>query len=119
MENMFPKNLTYILDNKLISVKTILNITGNKSPGLITMWKNGERNIMTEDILKIANFLNCTIDDLYNKDFSKLEKYKGIEYIKELIISLPDKEILEPNKKAIINMIDFYHQEAIKTNNNK
>ena len=69
-KDFFSKNLTYLLNNNQISVKTILQITGNNSPGLVTMWKNGERQITTKDLIAIANHLNYTIDDLVNKDLS-------------------------------------------------
>lgn len=66
--DFFPNNLKFLIDSGKIDVKTILKITGNNSPGLITMWKNGERQITTKDLVLIANYLNYTIDDLINKD---------------------------------------------------
>ncbi len=113
MTNYFPKNISYLIDNGEISVDTILKITNHSSPGLISMWKTGERNIMTNDLISIANFLNYTIDDLINKDLSNkntklskseldllYNKYKNIltpddeEYIKFII----EKRIKENNK---------------------
>ena len=74
--DFFPSNLKYLLDNNIITVKTILNLTDNNSPSLVTMWKNGERQITTKDLLKIANHLGYTIDDLINKNLSKKDENK-------------------------------------------
>lgn len=70
MENFFAKNISYLIDNDFISVDTILKLTNHNSPSLISMWKTGERNIMTNDLIAIANYLNYTVDDLINKDLS-------------------------------------------------
>ena len=68
MENKFPQNLTHLLNQKIVTVDEILKITGYTSPGTVSMWKNGERKISTDDIIKIANHLGYTIDELTNKD---------------------------------------------------
>ena len=95
MKNYFAKNISYLIDNNIISVETILKITNHNSPGLISMWKSGERNIMTNDLIAIANFLNYTVDDLINKDLSK----KDSELSKSELDVLFDKhkKILERN----------------------
>ena len=43
MTNYFAKNISYLIDNGIISVDTILKITNHNSPGLVSMWKTGER----------------------------------------------------------------------------
>ena len=84
MENMFSKNLDYILKTRKFTTQQILKITGHNSKSLISMWKSGERFITTEDAVKLANALGCTIDDLINyypfryqvydiKDLSKVD----------------------------------------------
>lgn len=97
----FPHNLKYLLDSGELTVKKILEITGVKSPSMVTAWKNGERQITTRDIIAIANYLNLTVDDLINKN---------------LIISKPQndeldilfnryKDILTESDKTIIKTI--------------
>ena len=71
--NLLSKNICYLLDHKIISDDTLLIIKGHTSPGLISMWKTGERTIMTPDLIKIANHLNYTIDQLVNQDISKIK----------------------------------------------
>ncbi len=112
MENndYFKKNISYLLDNKLISVDTILKITNHNSPSLISMWKTGERKIMTNDAIKIANHLNITVDDLVNRDLSKINKdsFDELEILFDKhkdILTNDDKEyikfIIEKRKKEI------------------
>lgn len=103
MKNYFAKNISYLIDNNIISVETILKITNHNSPGLISMWKSGERNIMTNDLIAIANFLNYTVDDLINKDLSK----KDSELSKSKLDVLFDKhkDILTDDDKETIRFI--------------
>lgn len=70
-DSILSKNISYLLENKKISAEKLLKLTGHTSPGLISMWKNGERTIMTPDLIKIANYLGYTIDQLVNHDISK------------------------------------------------
>lgn len=70
---MFQKNIKYLLNTKQLSVDTILRLTGHKSKSIVSMWKSGERYIITEDAVKLANYLNITIDDLINKDLSQIQ----------------------------------------------
>lgn len=103
MKNYFAKNIGYLIDNNIISVETILKITHHNSPSLISMWRSGERNIMTNDLIAIANFLNYTVDDLINKDLSK----KDTELSKSQLDILFDKhkDILTDDDKEYIRFI--------------
>lgn len=96
MANMLSKNITYLLDKKVISSNVLLKITNHNSPGLITMWKNGERNIMTKDAISIANYLNITLDELVNQDLSKRNiKTKELDQLYNRVKhSLNEKEII-------------------------
>lgn len=111
MENFFAKNISYLIDKGFISVDIILKITNHNSPGLISMWKSGERNIMTNDLVAIANYLNYTIDDLINKDLSKEDSKLSKSQFEVLfdkhkdILTEDDKDyikfIIEKRKKEI------------------
>ena len=98
----FPKNLSYLLNNNYISVKQILQITGNNSPGLVTMWKKGKRQITTKDLVKIANHLNFTVDELINKDLSQRKENDNNEL--ELLLK-NNKDILNDEDKETIKFI--------------
>lgn len=100
--DFFPQNLKYLLDNDIITVKTILNLTNNNSPSLVTMWKNGERQITTKDLLKIANHLGYTVDDLINKDLGKINDN---EINKTQILFDKSKDILSDDDRATLEFI--------------
>lgn len=116
MKNYFAKNISYLIDNGIISVDTILKITNHNSPGLVSMWKTGERNIMTNDLLAIANFLNYTVDDLINKDLTKNDTSLSRSELDVLfdkhkdILTDDDKEtikfIIEKRKREIDKELD-------------
>lgn len=74
MESMFQKNIKYLLNSKKLTANKILQITGGRSSSLIYMWKSGERFITTEDAVKLANYLGCTIDDLINHDLREIQE---------------------------------------------
>ena len=101
-KDFFPNNLKYLLDSEQITAKTILQITGNNSPGLITMWKNGERQITTKDLVKIANHLGYTVDDLINKD---LTKQNDNCFNKTQVLFDKSKDILSDDDRATIEFI--------------
>lgn len=97
MENMFQKNLKYLLNTRQLSVETILKITGHKSKSIVSMWKSGERYIMTEDAIKLANFLNITIDDLINQDLSQIKKDNIVDLynINKHLLTEEDKDMIK------------------------
>lgn len=116
MTNYFSKNISYLIDKGIISVDTILKITNHNSPGLVSMWKTGERNIMTNDLIAIANFLNYTVDDLINKDLTKKDTTLSKSELDVLfdkhkdILTNDDKEtikfIIEKRKREIDKELD-------------
>ena len=109
--DLFPCNLKYLLDTNQISVKTILQLTGNTSPGLVTMWKNGERQITTKDLLLIANHLGYTVDDLINKDLTKPEN--NYNKLDNLLFSKA-KTSTDEEKKVVLHVIDAIHKDIDK-----
>lgn len=110
MKNIFSKNISYLIDNKFISVQTILQLTGHNSPGLISMWKTGERQIITSDLVKIADYLNISIDDLLNKDLSNKE-YKTLDEFEVLFDKY--KDVLTDSDKEHIKFIIEQRQKEI------
>ena len=110
-EDLFPRNLKYLLDTNQISVKTILQLTGNTSPGLVTMWKNGERQITTKDLLLIANHLGYTVDDLINKDLTNPEN--NYNKLDNLLFSKA-KTLTDDEKQAVLQVMNAIHKDIDK-----
>lgn len=103
------KNIRYLLNSKTITANKLLEITEHNSTGLVAMWKSGERIMRTEDLIKLANYLNLTIDDLINKDLSNSDDISTITEVKDKINKLPNAEINEKGKETLINMVDTLH----------
>lgn len=74
-ETLFAKNITWLINNKKISVKTLCNLIG-KDRTLIQRWKNGDRQPIVRDVYLICDFLNISMDDLITKDLSKTKDIK-------------------------------------------
>lgn len=72
MKVRFAENITYLINSEILSASSILKITNHGSNGLISMWKNGERQPKVKDVLAIALFLNVTMDDLVVNDIEKV-----------------------------------------------
>ena len=108
---VMKSHLKLKLDTNQISVKTILQLTGNTSPGLVTMWKNGERQITTKDLLLIANHLGYTVDDLINKDLTKPEN--NYNKLDNLLFSKA-KTLTDEEKKVVLHVIDAIHKDIDK-----
>nr|DAU67695.1 MAG TPA: Transcriptional regulator BINDING, PHEROMONE BINDING, REPEAT [Caudoviricetes sp.] len=112
--NYFSKNISYLLDKKEITVDSILKITNHTSRGLVSMWKSGERQAMTDDIVAIANHLNLTVDDLINKDLSKKEN----SYDELSLLFSKHRDILtEEDEETMKFLIEKRKREIDKQNN--
>jgi len=91
-ENLFSKNLEYLFETKVTTPTNILKVTGHNSPGLISMWKSGERQPLVKDVIAIANHLNMSIDTLVCKD---LRTYKEDTTDKINNLNKEQKDIIE------------------------
>ena len=89
MDNMFAKNIEYLLNSGKLTANQILKIIDKKSSSLIYMWKSGERFITTEDAVKLCNYLGITINDLINGNLRELEN--SYDDLEELFIQNKNK----------------------------
>lgn len=106
-QTILSKNIKYLIDSKRISANKLLEITNHNSTGLIAMWKSGERQITTNDIALIANYLNLTIDDLINKDL-RFDNISPAEIDKD-VIKIPVLGVIPAGIpiEAIEDIIDY------------
>lgn len=72
-KTMFCHNIKYLLNGKIISVKTLMQITG-ATESMVSMWRNGKRKAKIDDCIKICKYLNIKLDDLILEDISKIIK---------------------------------------------
>jgi transcriptional regulator with XRE-family HTH domain len=95
---MFSDNLTQFLHNKNITAYKLAKDIGI-SNGIISAWKNSASLPSGENLLKIANYLGCSIDELLGREVLPQSPQ---ERALEAYLALPTNE-----RKAFI-------QEAIK-----
>lgn len=66
-KTIFAKNIKWLIDTNIISVKTICALT-KKDRTLVQRWKTGERVPTIKDVCLICSFLNISMDDIITKD---------------------------------------------------
>lgn len=72
-EITFHKNMDYIIKSKIVSIPTLCKVTG-KQRILIYKWSYGDRQPSFGDVIKLARFLNVSVDELISGDISKTLK---------------------------------------------
>ena len=108
MQNNFSKNLAYLRQVKNLSKRDLAQKTGI-SEMAIGYYERGKRNPTLENLIKIADFFDISIDRLIRADVANekvieknFEKNKGAEFFKELLITLAEtmKQVDETKQKA-------------------
>lgn len=99
---MFSKNLKYLRLSNGLSQEDIGKIVG-KDRSLISQWESEDKNVTVDDIIKISNYFNITMDDLIGKDLTKENNN----------INLSQKEILFNKTKDILSESDWATIEFI------
>ena len=101
--NYLSTNIKYLrLSNKLTQ-DDISKIVG-KSRVLISQWESDEREITTEDVIKLSNYFNIPMDKLVGVDLRLLNESEKIENKNEILFS-KNKDILTESDWNIINAI--------------
>lgn len=70
----FHKNINYLKESKHLSQENIGNIVG-KERSVVSLWERNERNPSMEDLIKLSNYFQVSIDDLTKRDL-KMESLK-------------------------------------------
>ena len=106
--NFLSTNIKFLRQRNNLTQEDMGKIVG-KSRVLVSQWESDEREITTEDIIKLSDYFNIPMDSLVGKDlrikentFDETEilfdKYKQhLSYKDKMII----KTILEETKKEI------------------
>lgn len=111
--NFLSTNIKFLRLKKNLTQEDIAKIVG-KSRVLVSQWESDERDITTEDIIKLSDYFNIPMDHLVGKNlrlennsFDELEilfdKHKDI-------LTDDDKEtmkfIIEKRKREVDKMMD-------------
>ena len=101
--NYLSTNIKYLrLSNKLTQ-DDISKIVG-KSRVLISQWESDEREITTEDVIKLSNYFNIPMDKLVGVDLRLLNESEKIQTKNEILFN-KSKDLLTESDWNIINAI--------------
>lgn len=107
--NFLSKNIKFLRNKYHLTQESFGKIV-NKKRTLISAWESDDREITTEDIIKISNYFNIKMDDLISKDLSidNLNSFDEIDILFSKykdILTEEDKEymkfIIEKRKREI------------------
>lgn len=111
--NYLSTNIRYLRQKNNLTQDDISKIV-NKSRVLVSQWESDEREITTEDIIKLSNYFNLPMDTLVGKDLRiKNDDFDELELLfskNKDILTEDDKEtmkfIIEKRKREIDKMLD-------------
>jgi len=94
---MFSEKFMHYLQIRGITAYKIAKDTGI-SQGLMNEYKNGKRTPTTENLVKIADYLNCSIDHLLGRDGAEEDEIQLIDIYRKLT---------DEGKNAVLNYAKF------------
>ncbi len=106
--NFLSTNIKFLRQKNNLTQEDISKIV-NKSRVLVSQWEADERDITTEDIIKLSDYFNVSMDTLVGKDLRIKDNVIDDEYSvlfdKYKTLSKDDKEliknIIETRRKQI------------------
>lgn len=105
--NFLSTNIKYLRQEKGLTQEDLAKIVG-KSRVLVSQWESDDREITTEDIIKLSDYFNVPMDYLVGKDL----RFQNDNKLGELeILFNKAKDKLDPSQEATIK---FVMQDAIK-----
>lgn len=100
--NNLSKNIKFLRLQKNLTQEDIAKVVG-KARSLISAWESDDRDITTEDIIKLSNFFNVSMDDLVGKNLQLNEQNKQFDEL-DLLFS-KNKDILTDEDKEYMRFI--------------
>lgn len=100
--NHLSKNIKFLRQQNKLTQEDIANVVG-KARSLISAWESDDRDITTEDIIKLSNYFNISMDDLVGKDLQLNEQNKPFDELEVLFNK--NKHILTDDDKETIKFL--------------
>ena len=98
--NFLSTNIKYLRQENNLTQEDLSNIVG-KARSLVSQWESDDREITTEDIIKLSNHFNIPMDVLVGKDLRiKTDEFDELE-----LLFSKNKKILTDSDKNIIKAI--------------
>lgn len=106
--SLFSRNLKYLRTIEKLSQEDVGKIVG-KDRSLISQWESDDKNVSVEDIAKLSDYFNVSMDNLVGTDLSLADnKHDELDILFDKhkdILTDDDKEyikfIIEKRKKEI------------------
>ena len=99
--NFISSNIKYLRLQNGLTQEDLANIV-NKSRVLVSQWESDSREITTEDIIKLSDYFNVPMDNLFGKDL-KVSKNNSFNELELLFDKY--KDILTDSDKNIIKAV--------------
>ena len=100
--NNLSKNIKFLRQQNKLTQEDIANVVG-KARSLISAWESDDRDITTEDIIKLSNYFNVSMDDLVGKDLQMNEQNHHFDELEVLFNK--NKDILTDDDKETIKFL--------------
>ena len=99
--NFLSKNIKYLRQQKKLTQEDLANVVG-KARSLISAWESDDREISTQDIIKLSDYFDIPMDTLVSQDL----KMKDSSSFDELeILFSKNKDLLTDEDKEVIEFI--------------
>ena len=99
--DFLSKNIKYLRQQKKLTQEDIANIVG-KARSLVSAWESDDREISTQDIIKLSDYFGIPMDSLVGKDLRINDSSSFNEL--EILFS-KNKDILTNEDKEMIEFI--------------
>lgn len=109
--NFLSTNIKFLRQKKGLTQEEISKIV-NKSRVLVSQWESDERDITTEDIIKLSDYFNIPMDDLVGKDLRKKENHTFDEL--EILFDKHKDILTEDDKETMKFLIEKRMREIDK-----
>lgn len=109
--NCISKNIKFLRQHHNLTQEDLANIVG-KARSLISAWESDDREITTEDIIKLSNYFNVSMDSLVGDDLSKENNVDNDDKYNNLFLKY--KQLKEEDKELIKNLIEIQHKKIDK-----
>lgn len=99
--NFLSKNIKFLRQQKKLTQEGLANIVG-KTRSLISAWESDDREISTQDIIKLSDYFDVPMDTLVGQDLSLKDSSSFDEL--EILFS-KNKDLLTDEDKEYIKFI--------------
>ena len=101
--NYFSKNLKFLREKRNLDAQKVADDL-NIPRSTFSCWENGIRTPKTEQIQKVANYINVDID-MISRDYSVQQENTKVSALDELLFSKA-KDLSDEDKMVVMNVID-------------